>query len=347
VTENLTITRRHFLKKATVAAIAAPSSIKATTLEDQPPLQHQLDASALDNFILAAGNIQRLQSAVISSSGEVILNKAFRGPATNRAVNIKSVSKSLVSTLVGAAQQQGVIESVQQTLGELVPELIPKGSVPQVAELSIEDLLTMRAGLERVSGPAYGRWVNSDNWVKYVLTRPFIAEPGTRMLYSTGDTHVVGAVLARLTGQSLHSLSNSWLGKPLGISFAPWTRDPQGYFLGGNEMSLSPEHLIKVGELYLTKGAHKGNQILPANWVEQAFTTRTHSPYSGDGYGYGWFIRDFRGVTSAYARGFGGQVMHVIPERNLVVAMMSDTTQRARSHGYMKVLHDLVEQHLL
>ena len=345
MTKHFDMKRREFLNRAVIAAITAPSSLSVSAAAQLQP--RKLKANALADFSLQASSIERLHSVVVSSAGEVVLSRAFRGPATDRAVNIKSVSKSLVATLTGAAQQHGFIESVEQTIGELAPELIPKRSDPRVAKLALVDLLTMRAGLERVSGPAYGRWINSTNWVNYVLTRPFIAEPGTRMLYSTGDTHVLGAVLSNLTGKSLHSLSNSWLGKPLGINFPPWTRDPQGYYLGGNEMSLSPEHLVKVGELYLNSGSHKGSQILPVGWVEQAFTARTHSPFSGDGYGYGWFKRDFGGVTSAYARGFGGQVMHVVPELDLVVAITSDTTKPARSHGYMKVLHNLVEQHLV
>jgi len=347
VIERFNPKRRDFLNAAVVTAVATPYSLPTAAANKLQAQLNTVDADALTRFSVEANGIERLRSAVVSSAGEVVFSKAFRGPEPDQAVNVKSVSKSLVSTLVGASVQNGIIESVQQTLGDLVPDMVPKGSDPRVANLTLEDLLTMRAGLERVSGPAYGRWVNSDNWVQYVLTRPFIAEPGARMLYSTGDTHVLGAVLTSLTGESLHSLANRWLGKPLGFNFDPWTRDPQGYFLGGNQMSVSPENLIKVGELYVTEGLYQGNRILPAQWIEQAFTARTRSPFSGDGYGYGWFKRDFGGVTSAYARGYGGQVMHVIPERKLVVAIMSDTTQRARSNGYMKVLHDLIERHLL
>lgn len=338
--------RRDFLNKAIVASISGSSLAVAAAEASVQRQPVSIDAEALIDFLAEAESLERLHSVVVSSGGTVVLSKAFRGPPPEQSINVKSVSKSLVSTLVGVAQQRGVIESVQQTLGTLTPELIPKGSDPRVKQLSLEDLLTMRSGLERVSGPAYGHWVNCDNWIQYALSRPFIAEPGTRMLYSTGNTHVLGAVLTQLTGTNLHTLANRWLGKPLGIKFAPWTRDPQGYYLGGNEMSLSPLHLAKVGELFLADGSHNGNRILPINWVEQAFTAKTQSPYSGDGYGLGWFKRDLDGVSSAYARGYGGQLMHIVPERELVVVITSDTTQRARSNGYMKVLHDLVE-HLL
>lgn len=276
-----------------------------------------------------------------------MLAEAVHGPPVDKAVNIKSVSKTLVATLIGCAQQRGVIESVEQTLGSLVPTIVPTGADPRVGGLTLENLMTMQAGLERVSGAGYGAWVNSDNWTRYVLTRPFVDQPGARMLYSTGSTHVLGVVLSELTGQSLYTLANSWLGKPLSIDFAPWTRDPQGYYMGGNEMSLSPLHMVRVGELYLSGGIVDGKQVLPAQWLQDCFVARTRSPYSRDGYGYGWFLRNMNGRSVAYARGYGGQVLYVAPELDMVVAITSDISQRARSNGYMSVLHDLVQRHLV
>jgi len=301
----------------------------------------------LEKFANQAKRQDRIKAVVVSVNGETFLSEAFRGPAINRAVNIKSMSKSVVATLLGIARQKSIISSLDQTLGELTPELLPRGISKKVAELTLEDLVTMRAGLERTSGRAYGTWVNSSHWVHHVLSRPFVDEPGGRMLYSTGDTHVLGAVLTQLTRRSLYQLANEWLGKPLDIDFAPWTRDPQGYYLGGNEMSLSPLHMAKLGELYLANGEIGGQQLLDSNWVQDAFTQRTRSVYSGDGYGYGWFLRNLAGVPSAYARGYGGQVMHILPAMSLVVVITSDETQRARSNGYMSTLHNMVADNLV
>jgi len=300
----------------------------------------------LANFADSARKQDRLKAVVISLGEQTVFGEAFHGPAIDRAVNIKSVSKSVVATLLGVALQRSVIGSLEQTLGELAPELLPKGASSRVAELTLEDLVTMRAGLQRTSGRAYGAWVNSDNWIHHVLSRPFVDEPGGRMLYSTGDTHVLGAVLSLLTGRSLHKLANDWLGKPLGIDFAPWTRDPQGYYMGGNEMSLSPLHLVKLGELYIANGTIDGRRLIDRSWVQDAFTPRTRSVYSGDGYGYGWFLRELAGIP-AYARGYGGQVLHVLPGMSLAVAITSDATRPARSHGYMGVLHNLVAEKLV
>jgi len=303
--------------------------------------------AVLANFGAAAKQQKRIKSLVVSQNQQTLLAESLSGPAVDRTVNIKSISKSVVATLLGVAHQLSVIDSLEQTLGELAPELLPKGASKRVADLTLEDLVTMRAGLERTSGKAYGSWVNSDNWIHHVLSRPFVDVPGGRMLYSTGDSHVLGAVLSQLTGLSLHELANNWLGKPLGIYFAPWTRDPQGYFLGGNEMAMSPLHLVKLGELYVANGVMNGRKLLDESWILDAFTPHTQSVYSGDGYGYGWFLRELSGVPTAYARGYGGQVLYVLPGMSLAIAITSDETQRAPSNGYMGVLHDLVAKKLI
>jgi len=283
----------------------------------------------LDDFADAARKQDRLKAAVVSLGQQTVFGEAFRGPALDRAVNIKSISKTVVATLLGVARQRSVINSLQQTLNDLTPELLPPGVRPRVAELTLEDLVTMRAGLKRTSGRSYGVWVNSDNWIHHALSLPFVDKPGGSMLYSTGSTHVLGAVLSELTDSSLYRLANDWLGKPMGIDFARWTRDPQGYYIGGNEMSLSPLHLVKLGELYLANGVVDGRVLLDPNWV------------------YGWFLRDLAGVPAAYARGYGGQVLHVLPDLSLVVAITSDTSKRSRSNRYMRVLHDLVAKKLV
>jgi len=338
-------TRRNLLTAAAAICVGGLLGSQGSLASEKLDLENL--QAILANFANTARKQERIKSTVVSLNGYTILAESFRGPAIDEPVNLKSVSKSVVATLVGIAREQGVIDSLQQTLGELAPELLPKGASARVAGLTLENLVTMRAGLERTSGRGYNVWVNSDNWIQHVLSRPFVDEPGGRMLYSTGDTHVLGAVLTQLTGQSLHKLANDWLGKPLGIDFAPWTRDPQGYYLGGNEMSLSPLHLIKLGELYLSNGVVDGTNILDSNWVQDAFTMRTRSVYSGDGYGYGWFLRKMAGVQAAYARGYGGQVLHVLPDMLLSVAITSDETQRARSNGYMGEMHNLVEQNLV
>ncbi len=287
--------------------------------------------------------LEQCRSLLINLDGAPVVAEVFRGPGLERPAQIKSVSKTIVAALTGAALDRGELPSVDATLAEVAPRLIPPGADPNVGAISIEDLVTMRAGLERTSGANYGAWVSSRDWVADALSRPLIAEPGGRMLYSTGSFHVLGAVLSEVSGESLLSLARARLGAPLGIEIPAWTRDPQGRYLGGNEMALSPEHMVRFGELYRRGGEWGGTRVLSRDWVERSIEPRTRSPFSGLDYGYGWFLGGRGRTAFALARGYGGQVILVAPGVGLTAAITSDPTLPARSGGYFGQLMGLIE----
>ncbi|CAN0584927.1 unnamed protein product, partial [Ectocarpus sp. 12 AP-2014] len=209
-----------------------------------------------------------------------------------------------------------------------------------VSDLTFQDLVTLRAGLERTSGANYGAWVASDNWVSYVLRQPRIAPNGTRMIYSTGTTHVLGAALSAVTGDSLATLMRQRLGAPLNIEIPNWTRDPQGRFMGGNQMALTPRAMLKIAVMMRDAGRYEGTQVIPRDWVAQSAIARTSSPYSGLGYGLGWFVSRSGWVI---ARGYGGQIIAAHPRRDLAVAITSDPNRPARSQGYFGQILALME----
>jgi CubicO group peptidase (beta-lactamase class C family) len=272
------------------------------------------------------------------------VEEVLRGPGPDAPVNVKSVSKTVVAALLGAAIDRGEVPSADATLAEVAPRLIPAGADPRVGEITLGQLAALQAGLERTSGPNYGAWVASPNWVADALSRPFVGAPGGRMLYSTGSTHVLGAALAVATGESLLAQARSRLGRPLGIEIPPWTRDPQGFYLGGNQMALSPRAMLRFAEMVRQRGAWESAQVLPESWIDASLTPRTRSPWSGLAYGYGWFLGRAGGGPLAIARGYGGQVIAVAPAAELTVAITSDPNRPARSRGYFGALMDLVDE---
>jgi CubicO group peptidase (beta-lactamase class C family) len=257
------------------------------------------------------------------------------------------VSKTVVAALTGVAIDAGALPGPGVRLGAVAPGLIPRDADPRVAEVTVADLLTMQAGLERTSGGNYGGWVSSRNWVADALSRPMVAEPGSRMLYSTGSYHILGAVLSEVTGRSLLELARDGLGRPLGIDVPPWTRDPQGYYMGGNEMALSPLAMFRFGEVYRQGGRFGGVRVLSEEWVAASLVPRTRSFFSGDAYGYGWFLRRVEGHDVAYARGYGGQMIFVVPRLGLTVAVTSDPNRPARSDGHVGDLQRLLAETVL
>ncbi|MEP3675138.1 serine hydrolase [Sulfitobacter sp.] len=294
-----------------------------------------------------ARSLDQCHALMILQNGSKVLSERFRGPTLDRAVPIKSVSKSIVAALTGTALARGEIASLDITLGETAPELIPSGADPEVAAITIRNLITMQAGLERTSGANYGSWVSSSNWVADALSRPMVAKPGAGMLYSTGTTHVLGAVLSHVSGQSLLSLARSRLGQPLGIDIPAWTRDPQGRYLGGNEMALTLSAMARFGELYRNDGRIGDTQVLSEAWVRASFQPATRSVFSGLGYGYGWFLGRAGQTDYALARGYGGQIICVFPDLALTLALTSDPTRPARSAGYFGDLLALIDQTII
>ncbi|WP_254870110.1 serine hydrolase [Thalassospira sp. HF15] len=304
------------------------------------PVMGRALAQTPTNIRLRVADMSQLHAILVQRGEEVIVSESPRGPGLDRVANIKSCSKSIIGLLTGNAIAQGVIPSVEATIGEIAPSIIPSNATPGVEDLTIKDLVTLRAGLESTSGRNYGAWVNSDNWVSFALRRPMVATPGGRMIYSTGTTHILGAVLTVATGKSLLAQARDVLGQPLGIEIPAWTQDPQGYYFGGNEMALTPRAMLRIATLMRDHGRFDGDQIISADWIDQSIQARTRSPYSGLGYGYGWFLSKSGFII---ARGYGGQIIAAHPEKNLAVAITSDPTSPARSGGYFGQLMDLLE----
>lgn len=322
--------RRHLLI-ATSAALIAPALACPAIAQSR-----QLDRIAYDS-----SRMGQLRTLVIRRDGRDLLAQAFRGPGLDQPANIKSVSKTIVALLTGIAIDRGVIEGTGQ---RVVPLLGHPPFRDFRDQLTVGDFLTMRTGLASTSGENYGAWVTSADWVDFVLNRPPQDRPGGQFIYSTGGWHVLGAALARAGRANLHQLARDWLGHPLGIAIPPWIRDPQGRYLGGNDMTISPLGLARIGDMVLQGGQFEGRRVVSRDWLDRSWQPRTRSPFSGDEYGYGWFLTRYDGQQAAYARGYGGQMLVVVPSRRLTITITSDPKLPARGDGFFGELKQLVDR---
>ncbi len=307
------------------------------------------DAQGLDATVAAllveADAIAPLRAVVVARGGVLLAERGYGGAQPGTPVNIKSASKTVVSALVGVAIDKGLLDGVDQPIAPLLETDLPADPDPRLARITIGHLLSMQSGLERTSGPYYGRWVASDNWVRDALARPFVDEPGGAMLYSTGSTHLLSAILARTSGRPVLELAREWLGPQAGFVISAWDRDPQGIHFGGNNMAMGTRSLLAFGELYRNGGVSRdGRRLLPGAWIDASWQPRTRSRFTGDGYGYGWFLRDIAGEPVRYAWGYGGQMLYVVPSLDLVVAMTSDDGQASARSGHRDALHGLAAE---
>ena len=329
----------------TAADVRPDSAAGVTERTIARTIADRIDTVRIARAYQRASMLPRMRSLLVHWRGELVRETYFGGTTPTTRANIKSASKSVVSALVGIAIQQRRLRGVRQTIAELLPAET-RGLEARKRAITVEDLLTMRAGLQSTSFDQYGSWVSSRDWVRDALRRPIVAEPGGPMIYSTGSTHLLSAILTRATGLSTFEFAQRNLARPLGMSLRPWQRDPQGIYFGGNDMYMTPRDMMKFGVLYLNDGVADGRQIVPREWIDSSYVERTTSPYNGNRYGYGWWTRSAHGVDIRFAWGYGGQFIFVVPELQLVVVATSDPNAR-RYWGHTDELHDIVENEIV
>jgi len=299
--------------------------------------------AALTVILDRAEALTPLETVIVAHRGAIVAERGYHGHSTTAPANIMSASKSIISALVGIAIDRQLLEGPDQRIAPLLADNLPSDPDPRLREITIGHLLSMQAGLGSTSGARYGSWVRSRNWVRAALAQPFEDAPGGRMIYSTGSTHLLSAILTRQSGRSTLQLARDWLGPLDGFAIASWERDPQGIYLGGNLMAMSPRSLLAFGELYRANGfTPDGRRLISADWIEASWTPRTSSRYTGDGYGYGWFSRQIAGEAVKYSWGYGGQMLYVVPRLELTAVMTSDESAPSSRTGHRDDLHALL-----
>ena len=299
-----------------------------------------------DALVARASGLPRLRSLLVSIDDDVIEEHYFNGAHASRLANLKSASKTIMSILVGIAIDRGYLTGVDQPLTDFFGDEL-KEAEPVTRAITIEDLLTMRSGLETTSNRNYGRWVQSRNWVRHVLSRPMVDVPGGRMIYSTGSTHLLSAIVTKATGMSTLEFGRRYLARPLGITLPAWLQDPQGIYFGGNEMQFTPRAMLEIGELYLRGGTLDGMELVSQEWIRVSLVPRTQSRFSRRHYGYGWWLRTLAGFPTYYAWGYGGQFIFVIPDLNAVIVATSSPLPGHGRRSHRRGLDALIERQLV
>ncbi|WP_225833687.1 serine hydrolase domain-containing protein [Pseudomonas sp. MM211] len=207
--------RAHAVLARCALALAAIMAWSAPTHAADAP-----QTATLDGILDQAAALVPLETVIVARDGQIIAERGYRGHRTTAATNIKSASKLVISALVGIAIEKGVLEGTDQRVASLLAPELPANPDPRLQRLTVGNLLSMQAGLGSTSGQNYGAWVGSRNWVRAALARPFDDEPGGRMIYSTGSTHLLSAILTRQSGRSTLQLARDWLGPQDGFQIA-------------------------------------------------------------------------------------------------------------------------------
>jgi CubicO group peptidase (beta-lactamase class C family) len=288
------------------------------------------EAQGMDSELLAQAVEFALEedfsvhSLLVVRNRYLVADAYFYPFAADTKHDLASCTKSVSSTLVGIAIDQGFIESVEEPVLGFFPERSVANLDDGRKAITLEDLLTMRNGWaceSRDGEVTLFQMMASPDWTRFMLDLPMIEEPGTRFEYCSGGSHLLSVIIRQTTGMTALAFARKNLFDPLGIREVEWPRDPQGIDnRGWGDLRMKPHDMAKLGLLYLNGGQWDGEQLLSANYVAAA--TSGHARVGGrgffDAYGYQWWVSS-KGFYSA--RGRGGPYIFVAPAQNMVVVL--------------------------
>ncbi len=307
---------------------------------DQKQIKKMEDAIAAD--------YRNMVGMVIVKDGETIYENYYNGCNDKSRIHVFSVTKSIVSILIGIALDKGLIKSVDDKVLEYFPDYVVKRGEKTLPNIRIRDILTMTVPYKYKWSP-YTKYFTSMDWVKFSLDK--MGGRGTigefRYAPIIGPD-VLSGILAKATGQSVLEFAKENLFEPLDINIEKnitfdskeeqmkfyestdmngWVADPQGVNTAGWGLTISPVDMAKIGQLFLNKGKWNDKQIVSERWVRESTTEHSRWKKPDLPYGYLWWI----GEKSGYAAmGDGGNIIYVNPEKNLVVAITSLFYPRAK-----------------
>jgi CubicO group peptidase (beta-lactamase class C family) len=300
------------------ALVQAPDYWPTNGWQSRSPEEMGIDSNRLAKGLLdLQANGSGIDSLLIIHDGYVVLDAYFAPYDGSFPHDFASVTKSVTTTLIAIAADQGYID-----LDRSVVSYFPNRTIANLDErkqrMTVRHVVGMVDGMQALCD---GDEKNLDamratsDWVQTALDRPMVAEPGTKFCYDSPGFHLLSAILQNATGMTLFDFAQKNLFEPLGIRDANWNLDPQGFTRGWGDLHLFPADAAKIGFLFLHRGQWDGKQIVPESWVLEA--VRAHSRKVGDdyGYGYGWWISP----ADYYAAGRQGQIVRVLSSKNTVV----------------------------
>ncbi|WP_172971120.1 serine hydrolase [Bacillus sp. THAF10] len=260
-----------------------------------------------------------IHTMLVVKEGKVVIDYGQGINSNDSIYRVNSVTKSVVSILIGMAIHKGHIEHVEQPIEDFIPEIKEMENYETLKTLTIKHLLTMRSGLKWSKDLETAR-IGQRDVIDYVLTKPFVQDPDKLFTYSSGTTDILAIILERATGKTLVEFAEENLFSQLKIDKYEWEKRGDQY-KGGSGLYILPYDLAKLGYLMLHDGVWKEERLLPEGWVEDSTNIYSDGSYlNTDGYGYQWWIGKYgRGKEYFFASGDMGQGLFVIPEEDLIV----------------------------
>ena len=308
--------------------------------EVSTPEAEGVDPQLVARLYWEAAKLETLYGLLVIKNGRLIAEDYFNGAEVDQQEGRQSVTKSVTSALVGLALEQGYLTSVEQRMVEFFPELEGRFADRRKEQITIQDLLQMRAGYpdeEEMRQYLDILFFSDDwHWVPHLVDFPLVSSPGTAFHYSNLTSHALGIIVARETQTDLKSYAQEQLFTPMGATIGEWTRDGDGYNFGALEIHLTARDMAKLGALYLNRGKVGGEQILPSAWVDASLTryseginisgwlTNRYGSFRDLGYGYQWWSAEVGEHRFSYACGHGANYIILLHDLDMIIVTTAD-----------------------
>lgn len=292
--------------------------------------ENNVDTSAaLEEVFSNAEQFPNLKSLIVYKDKSIIKEKYFHNGAPTSDHDVRSVTKSVMATLIGIAIDKGFIQSEDQKIGVFLEPLV--GNIDSSkANIRIRDLLSMSSGFygnELSSPDGYNNWISAPDQLLYTLNQPLASQPGQTFYYNSGASHLLSAILTQATGMSSYNFAKQYLFQPLGISDHNWNSDNRGLNNGAAGLRLTPQDMLKIGILYLNDGVYSNVQIVSQSWIRKTATAKITTgnvlPFAPE-YGYLWWNGRIQSRNYYFANGWGGQFIVVVPDIRLIVVASNE-----------------------
>jgi CubicO group peptidase (beta-lactamase class C family) len=332
--------RREFIVGSTATAImtldksnaATPSPPAIINVEgaihsewETSPAQDQKMSDSIVADVLHAGEkITALRSLVVVRNGFLVAERYYAGASESELLPIYSVTKSVSSLLVGLALKRKTIASLNETVSRLLPEAIAKVPKSLAANVTLEQILSGRSGLD-FPWTRFREVMMAPDPVGFVLSLPAGEPSRSGWTYNDAMVSLLSPMLARAEGMELSALATRDLFVPLGIERFAWLRDRNGNAISNAGLALRTRDLAKLAWVMLNDGWWRRVSVLPPEWIAQSSESRGPadwrvSPVTDIGYGYLWFNGTLHNQRTVWGWGYGGQFALFVPSLKLVVA---------------------------
>jgi CubicO group peptidase (beta-lactamase class C family) len=300
------------------------------------------------------GKHEGFDSFIMSVDNQIVARTVVGSYNSNRPPDLRSATKSITALLIGIAIDQGKIPSVREKVSALLPahEAILVQD-PRKAQITVEDLLTMRSGLDcndwdpRSPGQEDKMYKQLD-WVASWAALPMRKDPGKEFAYCTGNVIALGQILAVATDMTVDAFAIRYLFAPLGFDRAEWNYwdNKRGVDTGGH-LRILPDDLLKIGELMLARGKYKDVRVVSEAWIDAMTQERTTIKGMGQRYGYLWWLDNTKEPQLPktrlwWAQGNGGTFLIVMPELKSAIAITGTRFNRADALEPMFWLRDRI-----